>query len=213
MQDDLCEIAVVLDRSGSMEQTKADAEGGFNQFIADQRKEQGRCNVSLMQFDTVFETVYQGKPIAEVPKLDLRPRGSTALLDAIGKTINTLGTCLAKTAERDRPGKVIVLIVTDGQENSSREFTYPKIDEMIRHQRDKYNWSFIFIGANQDAIATAVRMGIDASYALTSADNAVGSRRAYDSSSKLVALLRAKKVQKGFTDEDRDAQREAGAKS
>jgi uncharacterized protein with von Willebrand factor type A (vWA) domain len=211
MQQDYTEIAVVLDRSGSMVSTKTDAEGGFNHFIDEQRKVPGRCNVSLMQFDTTFESVYASRPISDVPKLELLPRGGTALLDAIGKTINELGARLATMPEADRPGKVILLIVTDGEENSSKEFTYAKIDELIRQQRDAYQWNFIFIGANQDAIATAAKIGIGADASLTYANNAAGNARAYASTSSLVGNLRTGKGPQGFTAKDRDEQRAVGS--
>lgn len=122
---DYTDIVVVLDRSGSMAGIKFDMEGGFNTFIAKQREIAGVCRVSLYQFDTVYEPVYQGIQVQEVPLLELVPRGGTALYDALAKTIVTTGERLAKMAEPDRPGKVVFIVITDGAENASEEHKGP----------------------------------------------------------------------------------------
>lgn len=154
------EIVVVLDRSGSMAGIASDMRGGFDTFIAEQKKIPGECSVSLIQFDDHYEVVYQGKPIEAVPPLKLDPRGSTALLDAIGRTINDTGVRLAKLPEALRPGKVAVVIITDGHENASREYTKAQIETMINVQRGTFAWEFFFLGAQQDAIAVAKSYGI-----------------------------------------------------
>lgn len=211
MLKDYTDITVVLDRSGSMQSTRTDAEGGFNSFVADQRKIAGKCLVTLTQFDDVYEVVYSGRPISDVPPLTLVPRNSTALLDAIGKTINDTGKRLAALSDADRPEHVIVVIITDGGENASREFKGDKIQEMIKHQRETYNWQFVFIGANQDAIATAASIGIPQANSLTFAANAVGTRGSYESLSNAVSHTRRTGGQTQFREEDREAQVKAGA--
>ena len=162
MKDNFTRIAIVLDRSGSMESCKESTVAGFNEFIRTQREIPGEATVKLVQFDDQYETVFD-KPLKECPELTQNtfvPRGSTALLDAQGRTIVELGQELAALPEQERPSKVIVVTLTDGLENASKQYNLDKIGEMIREQRDKYNWDFVFLGANQDAIATAAAMSI-----------------------------------------------------
>lgn len=157
---DLTEIIAVLDRSGSMVTIRADMEGGFDSFIDEQRKLSGECTVTLVQFDHLYESVYAGKALADVPPLRLEPRGMTALLDAIGRTIQVTGSRLSGTPETERPERVLFVIISDGQENASHEFSAERIVAMVRHQTDRYSWQFVYLGANQDAIAEAAKMGI-----------------------------------------------------
>lgn len=162
MQSDLTDITLVVDRSGSMAQVQEDAEGGVNTFIAQQAKEPGEALLTLVQFNTEYDFLHKGVPISQVPKYELVPRGMTALLDAVGRAINETGERLAKMPEADRPGLVVFVIVTDGQENSSKEFSKANIKEMIQRQQATYNWQFTFLGANQDAFAEAGGIGIRA---------------------------------------------------
>lgn len=165
MNTQLTEIAFVLDRSGSMEPLVAETIAGFNQFLRDQQAMPGITRFTLVLFDNIIETPIDAVPVAEVVALNestYTTRGCTALLDAIGSTIDSVGTRLASTPEADRPGKVIIAILTDGEENASRRFTIADINQRITHQREAYQWEFLFLGANQDAIATASRMGIAA---------------------------------------------------
>ena len=181
MNDDLTDITIVLDRSGSMSAVRADTIGGFNTFLAEQKAEPEAANLSLYQFDNLYETVHSVRPLRDVPELTLQtfvPRGSTALLDAIGRTINETGARLAALPEADRPGKVLLVIMTDGEENSSHEFTRPQIFDMITHQRDNYQWQVAFIGANQDAIAVGGSLGIPASNSLNFAHTGAGTQSA-----------------------------------
>ena len=154
------EIIVVLDRSGSMSSIKTDMEGGFNSFIAKQKEVPKNCLVSLVQFDDHYEQVYTALPISNVPALCLQPRGSTALFDALGKTINSVGARLRALSEAERPHQVVFLVITDGMENASREFSPFQIQEMTKTQRDVFSWEFIYLGANQDAFAAAQAMGV-----------------------------------------------------
>lgn len=165
MNDHLTEIAFVLDRSGSMESMIEPAISGFNQLLREQQQVPGSARFTLVLFDDQYEIPVQSLPIAEVVELNTTtfvPRGSTALLDAIGRTIDELGVNLAAIPEADRPGQVIIAILTDGMENASTRFTWQDISARIRHQADAYQWRFLFLGANQDAIATAGRMSIPA---------------------------------------------------
>jgi len=171
---DLTEIIVVLDRSGSMFSIKADMDGAFDSFVAEQRKLPGQATLTLVQFDDVCEQVYGSKPLSDVPPMALTPRGSTALYDAIGKTISETGARLKGLPEAERPERVLFLVITDGHENASREYTQPRIAEMVKHQTDKYSWCFVYLGANQDAVMTGKGIGIG--IAENFAANSVGTK-------------------------------------
>jgi hypothetical protein len=161
------DITMVLDRSGSMQSIKDDTIGGFDAFTSEQRRLPGRCTVSLVQFDNVYEEVYTGRDLADVPSLTLVPRGSTAMLDAIGRAVNATGARLAAMPEDRRPGTVIVGIMTDGLENASREFTYPMVKALIEQQEQVYGWTFMYMGANQDAIEVGASLGVARDRSLT----------------------------------------------
>jgi hypothetical protein len=216
MKQNLTDITVVLDRSGSMESVKADTIGGFNVFLKSQKEAAGEASLTLAQFDTEYDIVHSGKPIKDVPDLDGKtfvPRGATALLDAIGRSINTTGARLANTPEADRPAKIIFVILTDGEENSSHEFTKEKINEMIKHQTETYKWDFVFLGANQDAIRAGTSLGVSAGSSITYASNKAGSNAAFNSMSVNMCNYRSGTVsgQAFFNDTDRDSQAKAGA--
>lgn len=163
---DLTYIAMLLDRSGSMLTIKNDTIGGFNNFITEQKKAGDNCLFTLTQFDTGgIDVVHESKPIKEVPDLTAetyQPRGGTPLLDALAKTIRSTGEALKAIPESERPDKVVFVIITDGQENSSREFNKNQVREMIEHQENVYKWNFIYLGANQDAFSEAGAVGITA---------------------------------------------------
>lgn len=215
MKENYTDINIVLDRSGSMESIKSDTVGGFNSFLNEQKKVAGEATITLVQFDDIYEEVYKAIPLNEAPLLNndtFIPRHTTALLDAIGKTIVQTGNRLAATQENQRPEKVIFVILTDGLENASHEYKIERINQMISHQRDAYKWEFIFLGANQDAIATASQMGIAQSHALTYAANTIGTQKAFDAVAGHVASYRANVAPSAsFSDEDREVQKEAGA--
>ena len=209
-------IAFLLDRSGSMQSIKDDTEGGFNAFIAEQRRQGGDCRVTLAQFDNEYEEVYRDLPLAEVPPLRLVPRGSTALLDSIGRLVNTMGERLASLPEGERPGMVIVGIMTDGHENASREWTHPAIKALIEQQTKSYNWQFLYLGADQDAIEVGSSIGVAAANSLTYSRGRVDAMMA--AASRNIARTRAA-VAAGapvaeaarhlaFDDEQRSASRE-----
>lgn len=142
-----------------MSSCREDMEGGLNTYIESQRSAPGEVTVTYVTFDTVVDIVLENVPIQTVGKLELIPRGGTSLLDAIGQTLNRVGARLAKTPENDRPGLVDVIVVTDGGENSSREFNYNQIKEMITTQENVFNWKFTYLGANQDAFGVGSQLG------------------------------------------------------
>jgi Mg-chelatase subunit ChlD len=162
MNKNLTEIIFLLDRSGSMAGLERDTIGGFNAFIERQCGLEGETLLTAVLFDDEYEVLWEGVDAKEarLTDKDYYARGMTALLDAAGKTILDVGCRLSKTSEEQRPGKVIVVITTDGMENASREFTYEKVKELIKHQQEKYNWEFIFLGANIDASREAESIGI-----------------------------------------------------
>lgn len=187
MNDNLSEIICIIDRSGSMESIKNDAIGGFNSFIAQQKADPDEANVTIVLFDDHYDVMASGIPIAQVAPLDTTtfvPRGSTALFDAIGKTLDDVGTRLASLPESARPGTVVVAILTDGEENASHLYSRERIAAMIQHQREVYSWEFIFLAANQDAVASARRISIDAADAVAFAPSAAGTAVAFSEMSE-----------------------------
>lgn len=174
MKKDKTDITVILDRSGSMSTIAKDMEGGLNTFFNAQKELTGECTASLVQFDDHYDIIFKNIPVKDVPVVQLVPRGWTALYDAIGKTISAKGVELAALPESERPEKVIVVIITDGQENSSKEYNSKMVNDMITLQQDTYKWEFVFLGANQDAIKTATNLGINVNNAMTYAASSKG---------------------------------------
>jgi len=156
------EIVFLLDRSGSMAGLERDTIGGFNAFMKKQSQFEGRTKVTVVLFDDQYEILWSGVQAnsMRLTEKEYFVRGYTALLDAVGKTIGDVRDRLSKTKEEERPEKVIFVITTDGQENASNEFTYEKVNELIKHQQEKHGWEFIFFGANIDAIKEADSIGI-----------------------------------------------------
>jgi hypothetical protein len=162
MRNDLTDITLVVDRSGSMATIKDDAEGGINTFIDQQKTATGEALLTLVQFDTEYEFLHRGINVKQAPRYSLVPRGATALLDAVGRAISEVGERLAKMNEPDRPGTVVFVIVTDGHENSSKEYTRDRVREMIEHQQNVYKWEFVFLGADAKSFDEGVAMGVHA---------------------------------------------------
>lgn len=173
------EIVFLIDRSASMKGIAAEMSAGVDAFIEKQRGVPGECLVTLIQFDDQYEVVYTALPVNLVPHYKLQPRGSTALLDALGKSIDDMGERFRRMAEGERPSQVLFVIITDGEENCSKEYKDDagrlRVFDKITHQRSKYAWEFIFLGANQDAIATATSLGISATNSVTYAASNAGS--------------------------------------
>ena len=163
----LTHLYFLLDRSGSMVSLREDTIGGFDTFIAEQRTAPGRCRVTLAQFDNEYDEVYADRDIAAVPSLELVPRGSTALLDALGRLVVTAGERLGALPEADRPGSVVVGVMTDGYENASRDWTHARIKALIEQQSRDYGWQFLYLGADQDAIEEGSKMGFAAGKSMT----------------------------------------------
>lgn len=159
-------ICVVLDRSGSMSSVWNDTVGGLKTIIRDNKAEKSKCTFSLYSFDNIIETNIDFVDIQKVhnniEKYEISPRGSTALYDAIGKAIVETGEALNAMAENDRPGRVLIIVQTDGQENSSKEYTASKIKELVIQQTEKYNWVFNFIGSSESSVLDATdKLGFD----------------------------------------------------
>lgn len=165
-------IAVVVDYSSSMRGIANEAADTLNALIKDQKSLPGEATLRLTTFSDRVHFAYGSTDIQEVAPVKIYPGGMTALNDAIGLTIDSLGTELRALPESERPANVLVVIVTDGHENVSREYNAARIKEMVTEQQDKYNWQFTFIGANQDAVLTARGYGISAGDALTFNTNA-----------------------------------------
>jgi len=194
MKENLTEMVFILDRSGSMSNLTKDTIGGFNTMIENQKKEDGEAVLTTVLFDDMYELLHDGVNIQDVKELtnkEYYARGMTALLDAIGKTINSVGERLSKTKEEDRPSKIIFVITTDGQENSSKEFTQKQIKEMIEHQTNTYNWQFMFLGANIDTVSTAQSFGISGQFASNYTANSRGTDALYTTLSKSVSSYRS----------------------
>ncbi len=160
-------IAALLDRSGSMRGITDDMRGGFDSFIAKEAGQPGATLVTLAQFDDRYEVVYTDRPISAVPPLTMEPRGMTALLDAIGRFITEVGAGLAALLEAQRPGAVTVLVMTDGHENASKEWTGEAVRALIAQQETVYGWDFVFLGANMDAVEVGTNLGFAPGKSLT----------------------------------------------
>lgn len=198
MNNNLTEMVFILDMSGSMCHLTSDTIGGYNSLIKQQRAEPGEANVTTVLFDNRYIMLHDRVNIKDVPEMttsDYMPCGSTALLDAVGQTINYIGQKLAGTPENERPAKVIVTIVTDGYENTSKEFTWGKIKEMITHQREKYNWTFTFLGANIDTVEVSSNLGIDARLSKSYTPSKVGTDSVYCAVSKGLSFARGVSAQ------------------
>lgn len=163
MNNALTDITVLLDRSGSMSSCRADVLGGLNSFVKKQQEIDSPCKFTLIQFDSVNaqEKLFNAvdiKTIREITTFD--PRGGTPLLDAFGQAIVETGKRLREMPERERPGKVIFVVITDGHENASREFKKSRLAEMVKEQQNRYSWDFMFLGANMDAISEGESLGL-----------------------------------------------------
>lgn len=194
-----------------MRDIAADMCGGFDAFIAKERVQPGSTLVTLAQFDDRYEVVYDNKPIGAVPDLRLEPRGMTALFDSIGRFITEVGAGLAALPEDDRPGEVTVLVITDGHENSSREWTAEAVRQLIAQQEKQYSWDFVFLGANMDAVDVGTGLGFAADKSLTYDADGDGVRGAWNAVSSYTDRKRhrgdAPAGSVGFDDAERSAAR------
>ena len=190
----MTELVFILDRSGSMSGLEKDTIGGFNAMIEKQKREDGQALVSTVLFDNESVVIHDRLPLDRVPPLTEREyftRGCTALLDAVGGAIHHIGNIHKYARREDVPEKTLFIITTDGYENASRRYDYEKVRHMIQHEKEKYGWEFLFLGANIDAAAEAQRFGIDADRAVTYKCDAAGTALNYDVISEAVCHVRA----------------------
>ncbi len=195
MNPNLTEIAYILDRSGSMQPLQEPAVTAFNAFVQSQLDVPGDARLTLVQFDDAYEVPIAATFLRHVPQLTAAtytPRGSTALLDAIGRTIKETDRRLLALPDSEKPAKVILAIFTDGQENASREYTLKHISDLIRLYRDEKGWEFLFLAANQDAIASAGAMHMNAHLSANVTFSAEAIRSTGKAMSRKVRAMRMK---------------------
>ena len=194
MKTNRTELVFILDRSGSMSVLESDTIGGYNAMLEKQKKEAGEATVTTVLFDDKYELLHDRidlKGIAPITDREYYVRGCTALLDAIGKTIQKIINVQKHTSPENRADKVLFVITTDGMENASREYTYDKIRALVERQKQEYGWEFLFLGANIDAISTARRFGIGADRAVNYHADSQGTRLNYEVVSETVSCMRA----------------------
>lgn len=192
MKKDLTEIVFVLDRSGSMENLVSDTIGGFNSFVKDQKSKSGSAKLTTVLFDGLYDVLYDGIDIQSVPELTNKEyfaRGSTALLDALGKTINLVKNRIDIAKKKDRPSKVIFVVTTDGQENASHEFKNDVLKKMVEDRKSN-GWEFIFLGANIDAFSVGMSFGVTLTSNYT--PDSTGTRSVYSTVNTAVTSYREK---------------------
>jgi len=194
MKKNLTELVFILDRSGSMGGLEKDTIGGYNSMLEKQKREEGSVHITTVLFDNRIEMLHDRMPIDAVEPLTEKEyfvRGSTALLDAVGSTIERLNKIQNALPKDERAEKVIFVITTDGFENSSREFTYPRVKQLIESQQKELKWEFIFLGANMDAVSEAGKLGISADRSATFVNDSVGIATNYQAVSEAVSSMRS----------------------
>ena len=194
MKANFTELVFILDRSGSMGGLESDTIGGFNSMLLKQKVEPGECRITTILFDNQYETLHDRIDINAVSPISDKEyfvRGNTALLDAMGRTINKIDGVQKNTADDYRAEKVLFVITTDGMENASREFNFDMIKSMIERQKSKYGWEFIFLGANIDAVEVADRFGVARNRAQSFHNDSEGIALNYSVVSETVAAFRA----------------------
>ena len=193
MNNNLTELVFILDKSGSMGGLEKDTIGGFNSMLEKQRGEEGDVVISTVLFDDRVQVLHDRTSldkIADLTDKDYRVGGSTALLDALGRSIKHINKIQKSLPENERPAKTMFVITTDGQENSSHEYSYEKIKKMVEKKQEKKQWEFLFLGANMDAISAAADIGIRADRASNFVCDALGTAVNYSALSKAVSKLR-----------------------
>jgi uncharacterized protein YegL len=197
MKKDMTELVFILDRSGSMAGLESDTIGGYNAFLQKQKKQDGECRITTVLFDNQIELLHDRIDLPAVRPLteqDYQVGGCTALNDAIGLTVSRIGDVQKRTAEEYRAGKVLFVIITDGLENASRRYSTTQVRAMIRRQKEKYHWEFVFLGANMDAAEQAEELGIGADRAADYAADPDGTELNFRVMSEAVSSYRQKGV-------------------
>ena len=190
----MTELVFILDRSGSMSGLESDTIGGFNSMIAKQKRQSGEALVSTVLFDNESVIIHDRLPLEKVPPMTEKEyftRGCTALLDAVGGAIRHIGNIHKYARKEDVPEKTMFIITTDGYENASRRYDYDTVRRMIEHEKEKYGWEFLFLGANIDAVKEAARFGIDADRAVNYKCDKVGTELNYEVMSEAICCVRA----------------------
>lgn len=198
-------IAVVMDRSGSMEDICDITIKGFNEFLKNQKEQPGDCVMYYTHFDHEYNIVHSYVPLANMPELTTetyQPRGNTALLDAVGRTIRQVGQDLAARSEDERPSNIVFVIQTDGMENASHEYTRQQVFDLISEHRDLWKWNFLFLGASQDSMQEAQSMGIASGQSLNYSGQ--NTKVAYAAASSNVSHARRSGSTRTFTQKERD---------
>lgn len=196
MNNNLTEIVCILDASGSMAGLEEDTIGGFNAMVEKQKREPGEALLSAVLFANSSRVLYDRADVKKVePMTDQQYQagGCTALLDAIGGAVHHIANVHKYAREEDRPGKTIFIITTDGMENASRQYSYEKVQRMVKHEQEKYGWEFLFLGANMDAISAARSFGIRADRAVRYASDNAGTRLNYSVVGETLTRFRAEK--------------------
>lgn len=194
MKKGLTELVFILDRSGSMSGLESDTIGGYNSLLEKQKKEEGQAIVTTVLFDDKYELLHDRADLKEIESITHKEyfvRGTTALLDALGHTINRIVYVHKHIREEDRPENVMFVITTDGMENASREYSYKDIKNLINRQKKEYNWEFIFLGANIDAEETAETIGISRDRAANYSSDSKGTLLNYEVVSETVTSFRS----------------------
>ena len=193
-KNNITELVFILDRSGSMSGLEGDTIGGFNAMIQKQKKEEGEAFVSTILFDNVSEVLHDRIKLKDVPEMtdeDYTVRGCTALIDAIGGAIRHIGNIHKYARKEDVPAHTMFIITTDGQENANQRYGSDEVKKMIEHQKEKYGWEFLFIGANIDAVETAANFGIGRNRAVNYRADQQGTQILYDTVAETVCAMRA----------------------
>lgn len=196
MKKGLTELVFIIDKSGSMEGLEKDTIGGFNSMLKEQQAVEGEAVVTTVLFDNRYELLHDRIDIRAVSPLtekNYTVRGNTALLDALGRTIHKIRAVQKHTAENYRAEKVLFVIITDGQENASREYSAERVKRRIERQKEKYGWEFVFFGANMDAVMEAGEIGIAADRAQNYCADAIGTSVAYTAMSAFSTAYRGGK--------------------
>ena len=208
MKKELTELVFILDKSGSMMGLEKDTIGGYNSMLEKQKAVEGQCRITTVLFDHDYELLHDRidlEAVGPISGKEYQVGGSTALLDAIGRTIHKIANVQKNTAKEHRAEKILFVIITDGEENSSREYSAQKVKDLIEKQKTKYDWEFIFLGANIDAVETAGRFGIAPDRAVDYSADSQGTKLNYDAMSKTVAGFRATgAVNTAYLEEIRD---------